>query len=216
MVGKQLDVSWASGGTPGTPTGGLSSTLTLTNDTWYHAFLILVSDTVEVGFDTSVVAANLITDHSATKFRRIGSVRRGTATNLGFSQVGDDFLWDDPPLDINATNPPTTAVTRTLTVPADVKVWAKVNLKINDIGGGAQSGQTYLSSLDVDDEAASASAGPLETIGGTVDTKTQPAVPAMVRTNTSSQIRSRTRNSGASIVVLIATLGWFDRRGRDD
>ena len=199
-VGKQIDVTWAAGGTPGTPTGGLSSSLTLTNDTWYHVHLILVSGTVEVGFDTSVVAANLITDHSATKFRRIGSVRRGTATNLLFTQIGDEFLWNTvPALLVDTGTPGTTAVTLVVTVPTGVQVLAHLNVfMVNQA--------VYISSTSMTDQAASLTAAPLGSMmtgGGQVD----------VLTDTSAQVRYRV---SANDTLRITTYGWKDRRGKDD
>ncbi len=195
---KQIDVSWATGD----DAGGLSSSLTLTNDTWYHVFLILVSGTVEAGFDTSVTAANLVTDHSATKYRRIGSVRYGTATNLGFSQLGDEFRLDDPPLDVNLSQSSSSAL-RTLTVPVDVKVLAIMNAMFDAASAGNAA---YISSPDVNDEAASSTAGPLANVGGD-DVPTE----VSTRTNTSSQVRTVATETRT---LKIATLGWVDRRGR--
>ena len=75
---KQIDANWA----VGSAAGGFPSGLTLTDDTWYHVFLIRRSDTgvVDGGFDTSLTAANLLTDASDyDSYRRIGSIRRETA-----------------------------------------------------------------------------------------------------------------------------------------
>ncbi len=214
-IGKQIDVTWAVGGTPGSPTGGLSSTLVpVTNDTWYHVILGLVSGTAEIGFDTSVTGANLVTDHSFTNTRRIGSVRRGTATNLGFTQVGDTFLLDDPPLDIDDADPGTSAVTRTLTVPLGVEVIATMNTSLRDTSPTAQS-TVYLSSLDQNDEVPSIDSGPLgQDFKESGDASTMAFVETP--TNTSSQIRSRISTSDAGISLKIVTMGWLDRRGRDD
>lgn len=203
---KQIDASWATGD----DAGGLSSSLSLTNDVWYHIHLILVSGTVEVGFDTSLTAANLIADHSATKYRRIGSVRRGTATNLGFTQVGDDFLLDNPPLDVDVSNLSTTAVLYTLTVPPGIKVGARINTVVDSAG----TAQIYVSSPDADDEVPSLTAAPLRTMAMKAATEEETMGPFTVRTDTSSQIRARA--SASSTTFRVATLGWLDRRGRDD
>lgn len=207
-IGKQIDVSWASGGTPGTPTGGLSSSLTLADATWYHIHLILVSGVIGVGFDTSVVAANLIADHSATKYRRIGSIRRATATNFSFTQLGDEFLWTDPPEDVNGVAIGTTATSRTLTVPIDVQVLSIINF----FGGAVASGFMYFSTLDVDNEAPSSSVAPLMSVS-TSSTHDAGFGDMHIRTNTSGQIRIR---NIATITTSVATLGYIDRRGRDD
>jgi len=209
--GKQIDASWVSGGTPETPLGGLSSSLTLTNDTWYHIHLILVGGAVEVGFDTSVTAANLVTDHTATKFRRIGSVRRGTATNIAFTQLGDEFLWDVPVSDYDAPNPGTAEVLRTLTVPTGVAVWAKHVFYHND-GSPVAVGNGLVTSPD---QANTAPSGTIHHTQVDVDFETA-TVEAVTRTNTSGQIRTRLDASDAGVLLRGTTLGWIDRRGRDD
>jgi hypothetical protein len=198
---KRIDANWA----VGTGAGGFSSSLTLADDTWYHVHLILVAGVVDVGFDTSVVAANLIADHSATEYRRIGSVLRGTATLVAFSQVGDEFLWLDPPLDVNSTTIGQTASTETLTVPTGVQVRAKFIYQ-----QATESARVYYSSLDANDEAPANGTAPLAQSHG--DRAQMGEI--MVRTNTSGQIRLRADVN--NIDVDIATLGWIDRRGRDD
>lgn len=207
-IGKQIDVTWAAGGTPGTPTGGLSSTLTLTDDTWYHVILGLVSGSIEAGFDTSITGANLVTDHSFTNTRRIGSVRRGTATNLAFVQFGDEFRWVDPPLDVNTTAQGTTAIDRTLTVPTGIVVLCRFNLSFS---APVTADMLLVSSKHATDAAPSISVAPLTTC--TMRAGAGPAEQMELLTNTSAQIR--TRASAASSTVRIATLGWKDSRGRD-
>ena len=208
---KRIDASWATGD----DAGGLSSSLTVANATWYHVFLVLIASTVEVGFDTSLTADNLVSDHFATKFRRIGSVfTDGTANILGFTQIGDELLWDDPPLDIQDDNPGTSAVTRTLSTPLGIRVLARVNFTIQDATPGI-SCHGYLSSLDQDDEASSETAGPLAHVKKEADEGGDTSQVA-VWTNTSSQIRSRISASDADIDVNIATTGWLDPRGKQD
>ncbi|KKM07527.1 hypothetical protein LCGC14_1733030 [marine sediment metagenome] len=207
---KQIDASWAAG----TNAGGLSSSLTLTDDTWYHVHLILVTGVADIGFDTSIVAANLVADHSATEYRRIGSVRRGTATNLAFSQVGDEFLWDDPPGDVDVTNLGTTSVTYTLTVPTGLQLIAVINA----FGSRILPLDIYIRSLDANDEAVAQGTAPFPNLSA-VNTEPGGAISTdagifRVRTNTSGQIAARSID--ASTTLRIATLGWIDRRGRDD
>jgi hypothetical protein len=203
---KQIDASWATGD----DAGGLSSSLTLTNDTWYHVILGLVSGTVEVGFDTSVTGATLVSDHSFSNTRRIGSVRRGTAANVAFLQQGDHFFWDSPPLDVSVTNQGTSAVPRTMTIPPGIKIVGIFAL----FGDHASSNPgIYVRSPDVSDLTPNITASPGVTLrvqgSGVEDT-----VQAMVLTDTSSQIE--TRSTLTSTILRIATIGYIDRRGRDD
>lgn len=213
-VGKQLDVSWAAGGTPGAPTGGLSSSLTLTNDTWYHAFLGLVSDTGEVVFDISATGANAIADHSFTNLRRIGSVYRATATNRPFIQVNDWFLWTDPPLDVNnQTLSSSSSVNRTLSVPPDVRVEAKFNYATTTVSSSDL--RLYFRTPDVDDEATSLTVAPLQSNGGQDDnaaTAVSQRGTMEVITNTSRQVAERSNSSSPNI--YITTLSYRDWRGR--
>jgi hypothetical protein len=98
-LAKDIDTTWAAGAG-----GGLNATDFTAGssdceaDTWYHVFLIENgSGTVDAGFDKSLVAANLLTDSSYTKYRRIGSVMTDTAKDiLAFVQNGDDFWFTAP------------------------------------------------------------------------------------------------------------------------
>lgn len=75
---KQIDASWVAG----TNQGGLSSSLTLSASTVYYLHAIIVGGSSDVGFDTSDVAANLVTDHSATAYRLIGQVVTDGSSNI--------------------------------------------------------------------------------------------------------------------------------------
>ena len=101
------------------------------------------------------------------------------------------------------------AATPTLTVPTGVKVWAKYNAYMS----GGSDRQVYISSLDQNDEAPSNSAAPLASIERAASGDGA-ASPSLTRTNTSAQVRIRA--TAASTTALISTLGWIDRRGRDD
>jgi hypothetical protein len=203
---KRIDASWATGG----DAGGLSSSLTLGNNTWYHVHLITVSGTVEVGFDTSVTAANLVTDHSASSYRRIGSVlTNGSANIIGFTQDGDEFLWNIQVEDVDTSNPGTSAVTPTLSTPLGVKVRAICTFLFEDL---TPTGVTYflVTSPDQTDSTPTVSIHDVET-----DTTFKRAqFSKTVRTNTSSQIRYRSEESAGDVSVDIQTSGWLDRRGK--
>lgn len=190
---------------------------TVANTTTYHVFVIERLDTslTDILFSTSATAPVLPSSYS--KKRRIGAFRTSaTAQIIPFHQYGDEFYWDTvPALDVNATNPTTTAVTRTLTVPLGVPVLAFVNLLLIGSASNEESG-VYLSSLDVTDQAASSTAAPLATIAGSLWSNPYGhGGSARVWTNASGQIRSRCLTSSASIIFRLATIGWLDRRGQD-
>jgi hypothetical protein len=87
---KRIDATWASG----SGNGGLASGVSLGNNTWYHVHAIVVSGSADIGFDTSITAANLVANNSASAFRRIGAVLTdGSANILNFIQDGDSY-WN--------------------------------------------------------------------------------------------------------------------------
>lgn len=208
---KQLDATWAAG----TNQGGLFSG-TKSANTWYHVFAIRkdADGTIDFGFDTSITATNKPSGYS--NYRRLGSIlTNGSSNIIGFVQTCDEFLWKDPPLDVDVNNPGTSAVTRTLSVPPDVIVMVYMNI-VATVSSGGGSFSVYISSLNVNDEAASTSAGPLCQIRALSPmTGTEEfASHLIVHTNTSKQIRTRQDASAASHNFRIATLGWIDMRGK--
>lgn len=199
-ITKRLDAAWSVGtGQGGLDTGSLS-------DTTYHAYAIGRLDTgvVDIIFSASASAPTLPTDY--TVYRRIGSVLRRSGALLAFSQNGDEFLLDNPPLDIDVSNQGTTAVLRALTVPLGIKVSAKVRVR----GSNASGWVMLFSSPDVTDRAPSISAAPLADIGASAGVADRAEL--SIRTNTSAEIR--TRSSQASTDLQISAYGWIDTRGK--
>jgi hypothetical protein len=194
----------------GTGNGGLD-TGSIANNTWYHFYQIMRPDTgvVDVVFSTNATSPTLPTNY--TFYRRIGSGRtNGSAQWTSFTQDGDYFEWASPTLDVNAAAPGASAVTRTLTTPLGVSVRAAVNIYLD----GTTSGDAvYLSDLATTDLAPSITASPLAQAN--VNAALNGFGNAIVRTNTSSQIRSRCQVGGGSNVLRLATTAWYDRRGQD-
>lgn len=208
-ITKQLDANWA----VGTAAGGLD-TGSIANDT-YHVFLIKRTDTgvVDVLFSISPTAPTM--PASYTLKRRIGSIVRTGAAIKPFTQHADVFMWTDPVLDTDATNPGSSAVTRTATIPTDIALEAISNVFLS--GTGASRDGVYISPLTSTDSAASLTAAPLSSnsngASSTFDADTVSSVVMKVFTNTSAQYRSRMIVGTASI-LRIATLGWVDVRGK--
>jgi hypothetical protein len=200
-ITKRIDATWSAGD----DAGGLSSSLTAAaNDTWYHVFAVVAGGAADVGFDTSVAAANLTADHGVTGYRRIGSVRTdGSANIVAFVQSGDWFWWKAPPLDVNDANGDTGGALATLSVPTGVRCLAKVNLTSGS-GGAA----VFLS--DQENETINESAAPLPT---TSDSGGTNSATDIVLTDTSAQVRYRTIGT---VSIRVVTRGFMDRRGRDD
>lgn len=191
--------------TAGTGNAGMGTGLTIGNSTWYHVFAIINSAVADVYFDTSVTAANAPVGTSS--FRRIGSFLTDSSAHIvTFIQTVNEFYWKVPVLESTSANPGTSAVTQTLAnVPLGVRVKALLNVLIN------MTSLFYISDLSTTDEAPSASAAPIATIGsGTTNTASQ----ASVWTSTSATVRTRAGSSGSGEHLYIATLGWIDPRGQ--
>src|SRR3990167_1001416 len=205
---KQLDAVWA----VGTNAGMRATGLAIANTT-YHIFLIKRPDTgvVDVAADTSATGANIAanTDAAYTKIRRIGAIVRASGTILAFTQRQNVFELTTPILDVDITNPGTSAVTRTLTVPSGIVVDALMNVYIER---STNAFMLYLSPLTATDSAPSATVAPLATLGAAVASGSSGQV--RVFTNTSAQIRSRFSLSGGGDALRIVTRGWIDQRGQ--
>jgi len=205
---KQIDANWAEGSNQ----GGFPSGLGLAIDTWYHLFIIGKTDgTLDAGFDTSLTASNLIADAAPSgysKYRRVGSVLTDGSSNIiGYSQKGDEFLWDAPPADIATAVQPITAVSYTLSTPDAVQTFAIQNYHVQAPAGAA----VYVTSLDQDDETADASVGRASSRRGT----TEQAVNGNIRTRTNTSSQVRVRSNQANTTINAATVGWIDPRGKD-
>lgn len=204
---KRLDASWVTG----TNQGGLSSSLSIANTTYYvHA--IRVGGVDDIGFDTSATAANLIADHSATHYRMIGRILRESAAIVAFTQINNTFIRAAAVQDVAATNPGTSAVTRTLSVPLGTGITALVNSNTLQVG---TSSFVLLSPLSFTDAAPSGTAAPgFSYLASNVGVANFGMGAMRIQTNASAQIRSRLSASDANTVLYINTYGWIDERGQ--
>ena len=207
---KQIDVSWSAGSND----GGFPSGLSLSNDTWYHVFLIRDSatGTVDAGFDTSVTASNLLSDSGYDQYRRIGSVKTdGSANIYAFYQKADLFLWAAAKHDVSNDSIGTTAESLALSVPLGIETEAIIRVIIDDSSGAVGF---LVSSPNVNDEAPNILGNAAVNVGGSVGTGNGIfASELRVLTNTSSQVR--VRSDTASTNTDITTIGWVDTRGKE-
>jgi hypothetical protein len=203
-ITKQLDATWA----VGDDAGGRASGASLSTSTWYHIHLIRASDgTVDAGFDTSVTAANLLTDSGYTYYRRIGSVLTDGSSNiLQFIQQGDKFTWSIPVSDEANANPGTSAVTDALTTPTGVVSEADITFTHSD-DTATTAGYGLVTPVSATDTTPSATlhhtfVNANGGVGAAVSTNLS------ILTNTSSQIRYRLSVSDADVTASIVTHGW--------
>lgn len=209
-ITKDISATWVVGNN----NGGLAAALSLLPSTWYHLFVIKRTDTniVDAYFDTSVSAANIPSPY--TLFRRVGSVRTDAGSLiLGFVQDGDYFRWKASVLDVNTTNPGTSAVSATLSrVPTGVAVQALFNAVVVSTTANPFP---YFSDLAVNDEAPSITAAPGFSAATNGNAAASYGAQLQVRTNTSAQIRYRFGGSDGNTTIRLVTLGWFDARGKN-
>ena len=206
-ITKDLNSSWV----VGTGNGGLD-TGSVGNNT-YHVFVIKRTDTnvVDVLFSLSATSPTL--PASYTLFRRIGSIIRVSAAIKTFIQDGDNFTWMVPINDVNATNPGTSAVTRTLTIPTGIRIRVRIGVSIYSAASTSAPGGIMITDLSITDTTASGSIFTQEHYGGGT-AEFQSGSMMEVYTNTSAQVRSRLQISAAATVLYMTTHGWADTRGR--
>jgi len=202
---KQLDATWAAGSAAG---GRFAASIS--NATW-HVFLIENPTTgaVDVGFSTNL---NPTSDPSYpagyTYYCRIWSIVRASNAIRAYTQVGDVGVWTAPLLDVDTTNPGTSAVTATLSVPVGIAVIAALVVSAETSSAAGEGLVTPLVATDVAPAANNCNFG----FDPDAPARTPSAV--AILTNTSGQVRYRVNSSGASMSVKVRTFGWTDTRGR--
>lgn len=209
-VTKQIDAPWAEG----SAAGGFPSALTLSADTWYHAFAIGKTRNgtggVDFGFDTSLTASNLLADATGySYYRRLGSIlTNATADLVQFTQYGDRFEFKNVVVDDVDTTIGTTPGNHTLTVPPGITgLRALFNVSLQKASANPFA---FIYSPDRSDTT-------LDRTNGAANLQAPTggyAVPSMeVVVNTSGQIRAVASES--SVNLAIGTWGWIDPRGRN-
>lgn len=208
LTGKVLANSWTVGNA-----GGFLDTGSVGNNT-YHVYLIKRTDTGVVDGIASLSASAPTLPSNYTEYRRIGSIIRTAGAIRLFQQNGDRFRWKSSSFqDISTTNPGTSAVTASVTVPQGIVVHADIAVAVETL-----TGQIYglVTSLDETDRAASvtdfnASGFPATgDAAGTLNTSGAMSI----KTDTSGRFRYRLSFSDSSTVMRINTFGWVDTRGR--
>lgn len=146
---KDIRNVWAAG----TTNGGRASAVSLTDATWYRLYVISDGTNVDAGYDTSVQAANLLSDSGYSYYRYLGSVYYVDGTDyIRYAYNTDDlFVWQTVQQDANATALPlNTTVDITLSVPSAPLVEARVSVVVsNSINNWAtqiwdDTGTTYV------------------------------------------------------------------------
>lgn len=205
VLTKRLDAAWSVGSNQGgRDTGSIA-------DGTYHVWLIKRSDTgvVDVLFSTSATAPTMPANYDLK--RRIGSIIRSGGTILAFAQNGDRFDLSVPVNNANTSNPGTSAVTVTTSVPDGIVVEALISFTVyvsNTSGNTDYYGLlTSLAQADTAPSSTLCSVSSNDDDDGSAST-----VMARIMTNTSGQVRYRMSASPSNI--SLTTHGWIDTRGR--
>lgn len=201
-ITKQIDAAWA----VGTNAGGMN-TGAVANNTWYEVHLIKRTDTgvVDAMFTTTANRATLPANY--TLQRRIGWVRRGTATNLAFTQVDDYFTLTTQINDVSATATATAAAV-TVTVPPSCvgrfRITATSNASVNG------------PIVTVISEIVEGNVTPADTTGigtiGYLDITGATAGHFELRVSATSTIEHDSSAATGSPTFDISTFGWIDAR----
>lgn len=200
---KQADASFVAGNNQ----GGLSSSLSLANSTWYHVFLVKIGSTVDVLFDTDFDCVNGITDHGVTAYRHIGDFLTDSSANiLGFTKIGRRVIWKTLSVDTTIAAVSGSGTLGAIKVPPNQNV--KAQLTAQSETAGNQKGISLTSPLSDDIAAVWSTGGAIVNMGGSNNTGSFIGVSGYseVITDTSKQIRART--SSGSFTVYITTHGW--------
>lgn len=203
---KRLDAAWAVGtGNGGLDTGSIA-------DTTYHVWLIQRSDTgvVDALFSASATAPTMPTGYD--RKRRIGSIIRKSGAILAFTQSGDEFLLATVQEDVSQTNPGTSALTLTLTVPAGIVVDALLHTRAVN-SANLVTFAVYISSLVQNNESITGSKINLIAMSGSNYAR-ETTQDLSRRTDTSRRIRALASASDANCTLIVGTYGWVDLRGR--
>ncbi len=213
---KRLDANWAP-----SHTSGMRNSAVAIADTTYHIYAVAKADgTQDIYAHTSTTVATVITalqaESGGTNYlyaRRIGSIVRESGAIVAFTQTGDYFERVTAKNDVAATNPGTSAVTRTLSVPLGLALFVDVFFSANQTSS-AQASYGLLSALSSTDSVPSITMSQMNFSLPAGSSASPGVVPCRVLTNTSGQIRSRISTSDASTTENITTRAWLDLRGK--
>ncbi len=192
----------------GDAAGGLD-TGTIANNSGYHVWAILRSDTGVTDYLISLSATAPIMPTDYDFKRRIGHVRTDGSGNFIADIYNGDFVELKAPIE-SLTAVTSTATLRTLEVPNGIIVRAKINVQHITTTGFAQT-QYWNPALGA---VALAGIGRLYD-ASQGDAQSGYGAELEVYTNAAKQIYT-ILSTGNTSIYNGYTLGYFDRRGKDD
>lgn len=197
---KQLDAAWA----VGTDAGGLD-TGSVATDTWYSVWAIAKADKVQdVLFSTSASSPTMPASYIYK--RRIGWIKTdGSGNIIPFRQEGDKFYWLSYFYDYSSI--PSGGGT-TVTVSCPPSTIGNFVLEVRETG-------SHVPQIAITPTWSTAD-WPIATgVKGHGGTAVSAEAVSEVPVDSSSQVNLKSVATGANGFDL-RTIGWLDRRGRDD
>lgn len=209
---KNVNSGWVAGSS--NASGCLDAGSIAVANTWYHIYAISKAAGANPDYLCSTNATSPTLPNTYALKRYIGSIKTdATPSILAFTQLGGDFLWSAPSLDVNVANVTQTPVLAALGgVPLGIKVVAKIRSRFINAGGATAI------LINSPDEAAitGATLAASSTSGYTLISAGSGAAgigEAFIRTNTSQQIRTVT-GSPSGTTYTVNTYGYFNPRGQ--
>lgn len=207
----QSSGAWAAGtGANGLDTGARAAS------TWYHVWAICKADgtSPDILFSLSATAPTM----PATWTLKAGPIA-SFKTDAGalvfdqFKQDGDTFILKAPINDIDATNPGTSAVTRTMSTPTGIRTQGifGVGFATSSVAGNPSG--VIITDLSITDTGPSAIINSVVLYSATVILNNA-MLQTLCFTNTSAQVRSRVQISVAATRLILCTYGWVHPRGK--
>lgn len=163
-----------------------------------------------MGFDTSLTTSNLLADASDyDSYRRIGSIRRDTATNKAFFQNEDIVTYDIPIQDVSLAAGSTSRQLITLSVPPRIKFLANVAYHVDMTSNIDHAYLFYDRALTDSTPSATLFTGFISDFSGVDIHRTQVFD---VRTNTSCQVAECSTSTSTRSIMCF---GYTDFRGKN-
>ena len=214
QITKRMDTAWAAGNNA----GGMSTALVTAG--WLRVFVLsnAAGTSVDVGFDTSATAGNLVANAAviaalgaAAKYRQVAWVYHTGAAGAGacrvYTQNGDVFTQDQPVAITTVAS--TTGLSVTIDAPPNTL--AQINFGMYSTIGTGVAAYAAITDLSSTNYVPSSTQYTLRFITNVTTAMANTLV--NVFTSASSQIRQR-YTSGIVPTMDIQTLGWTDTRGR--
>ena len=194
---KQIDATWAAG----TNVGGLASGATLSTNTWYHVFAVVVGGAADVMFDSSVTCANGVANNAVTSYQYINSVLTDSSSNILAFINNNNKMWLDVPINNeNESNPGSSAVSVTLSTPLGIVSLAEIAINANQ-GASGMGNILFLANSQT-------STTPTATINDIAAATSQVcSLNKNILTDTAQGIKYIC-STGTQGTILINTLGW--------